>query len=718
MPRLPIAALLLVFATLFAGGGAARGAPTDFTDSLMHQVFTYVERNGYSLAAFESEVYLRFRLDTRRRNIVCKYVPGLFALERGQHDYGGEALLRFRYDYPGTIDQKVLALHSTLPQLHTIAPRISDNVNLSFYDATLLTGRILSPAHARNRKFYSYHTLYRYAAANGDTLYHVEVRPRFHNTQLVQGYIEVAQRTGGVRRFDLSGYYDMTRLRFSGRLGRDGQLSLLPERLNFTTRLKLLGNRIDGTFGARIRYDSLIVAPSTPQPPVSPEGYDLTEQNHLKTDTTRMRTDRAFFDSIRPYPLGDRLTALYADTLTPPPAPKAKPSRRILTPRTEDVLFDSHSLGAAGRASLELPPLLTPSMFQWSRSKGFSLQTRLQANLSLPRDAAASAELRAGYNFKQRQFYWRVPASLLFLPELGGRLYVETGNGNIIYNSDQADAVRQALEGVTDYDTLIHVFDRFDFHYYRDFYAQGAVEFEPVVGLYLRAGMRFHKRTLRGWNDVAAQSGMARHLRSVAPHVHVEWTPGTYYYRDGHRRVPLRSAWPTFMVDYERGLRWGHCQAEYERWEADVRYRLRLYALRSLYFRLGAGLYTNQQNTYFVDFDNFRDNNMPIGWDDDLLGQFQLLDSRWYNESPYYVRFCAAYESPMLLFSRIKYLSNYIQKESVYCNLLSVHALQPYAELGYGFTTHLFNAAAFVSAANGAGVAFGAKFSLNLFNGW
>ena len=117
MPRLPIAALLLVFAALFAGGGAARGAPTDFTDSLMHQVFTYVERNGYRLAAFESEVYLRFRLDTRRRNIVCKYVPGLFALERGQHDYGGEALLRFRYDYPGTIDQKVLALHSTLPQL-------------------------------------------------------------------------------------------------------------------------------------------------------------------------------------------------------------------------------------------------------------------------------------------------------------------------------------------------------------------------------------------------------------------------------------------------------------------------------------------------------------------------------------------------------------------------------------------------------------------------
>ena len=292
------------------------------------------------------------------------------------------------------------------------------------------------------------------------------------------------------------------------------------------------------------------------------------------------------------------------------------------------------------------------------------------------------------------------------------------GNGNIIYNSEQADVVRDALEGITQYDSLIHVFDHFNFHYYKDFYAQASFHFEPATGFNLMAGIRYHNRSLENWNELAQNSGMTRNIKSVAPHVGITWTPGTYYYKDGPRRVPLYSHWPTFTLDYERGIKWGRCQTEYERWEADVFYQIRLYALRRLYFRLGGGLYTNRNSIYFVDFDNFRDNTLPEDWEDERSGQFQLLDARWYNESPYYIRLCMAYESPMLLFSRIKYLSNYIQKESVYCNLLSVHALYPYAELGYGFATHIFNAAAYLSLANKGGMGFGAKFSISLFNNW
>ncbi len=710
---------LLLLAVFLPLAGLAQRTQRNLTDSLMHRVFTYVERNGYRLGAFESEAYLRLNMMTARRNAICKYVPGLFALEKGEHDYVGEALIRFLYVRPGTVKQKALALHSTLPRLQNITPHTTENINLSIYDATLLTGHILSPVNVRNRNFYTYRHAYDYIGSRGDTLHHIEIRPRFHNTQLVRGYIEIAKRTGGVQRFDLAGYYDMARLHIAGYLGRDGLASLLPERLHFTVKLKVLGNRIDGTFDARIRYDSLIAAPDSLAARTARKEYDLTRQYQLKTDTTRMRTDRAFFDSLRPYPLTDDERFLYADTLRPRPARQAtRTARKVVPQRTEDLLFGSHYVGFRDLGYIKIPPLITPSMFQWSRSKGVSLQMRFMANFPLADDRLVSADPRVGYNFKQNQIYWRLPATWLFLPSLNGRLHVEVGNGNIIYNSEQADAVRQALQGVTDYDTLIHVFDSFNFHYYRDFYIQTSIDLEPVVGLDLTAGFRYHDRTLKGWNAVAAGSGMTEHVRSVAPHLRAVWTPASHYYRDGRRRIPLYSRWPTFMLDYERGVRWGKCQTKYERWEADIHYRLRLYALRSLYFRLGSGCYTNQDNVYFVDFDNFRDNNMPDGWEDETLGQFQLLDSRWYNESRYYVRLCTAYESPMLLLSRIKYLSNYIQKERVYCNLLSVHALQPYAELGYGFTTHLFNASAFVSLANGTGVGFGAKFSLSLFNNW
>lgn len=713
------ACLLALSAALFWSGGAVCHAATIKTDSIIDRVFTYPERQNLRLYAFSSESYLRFQISTKRRNFICKYIPGLFPLERGERQYIGEALLHSQFSQPGMIDQKVVALHSTLPPLDNLTPRITDNVNVSLYNATLLTGRILSPVNARNRKFYKYRHTYDYTSSTGDTLHHIEVIPRFHNTQLVQGYIEVQKKTGGVRRFDFTSYYDFIRLHVAGQLGMQGEASLVPEELHFTTRLNLVGNKIRSRFDAQIKYLHIQSKPDSTTNGSTTQGYDLTENNRLKTDTSHMRTDRAFFDSIRPYPLRETEIALYADTLRPPADTVTKPSRRrILSSRAEDFLFGNHNIDFRNRGSLRLPPIITPSMFQWSHQKGVSLQTRFTAHMPIGTENHLGADIRVGYTFKQRQLYWRVPLTFLFAPELNAKLHVEVGNGNIIYNSEQADAVRKALEGVTQYDSLLHVFDHFDFQYYKDFYVQGNAYFEPLAGLNLTAGIRFHDRTLQNWNALAEASGMAQHIRSVAPHLRAEWTPGTYYYRDQQRCIPLYSHWPTFTIDYERGIKWGKCETEYERWEAGISYQLRLYALRKLYFRLGGGLYTNQNSVYFVDFDNFRDNNMPEGWDDEMSGQFQLLDSRWYNESPYYVRLCTAYESPMLLLSRIKYLSNYIQKEHVYCNLLSVHALQPYAEIGYGLSTHLFNAAAFFSMANGAGFSFGAKFSICLFNNW
>ena len=317
-------------------------------------------------------------------------------------------------------------------------------------------------------------------------------------------------------------------------------------------------------------------------------GYDLTEANRLKTDTSHMRTDRAFFDSIRPYPLREAEAALYADTLRPSTDTVAKhPRRRLLSRRTEDVLFGNHNIDFQNRGSLHLPPIITPSMFQWSHQKGISLQTRFTAHFPIGTDYHLGADVRVGYTFKQRQLYWRVPLTFLFAPELNGRLHVEVGNGNIIYNSEQADAVRNALEGVTQYDSLLHVFDQFDFQYYKDFYVQGNAYFEPLAGLNLTVGMRFHDRTLQNWNALAEASGMAQHIRSVAPHLRAEWTPGTYYYRDQRRRIPVYSHWPTFTIDYERGVKWGKCKTEYERWEADISYRIsKAWSITANYSRL------------------------------------------------------------------------------------------------------------------------------------
>lgn len=42
---------------------------------------------------------------------------------------------------------------------------------------------------------------------------------------------------------------------------------------------------------------------------------------------------------------------------------------------------------------------------------------------------------------------------------------------------------------------------------------------------------------------------------SFAPRLRVEWTPGMHYYINGNRKVNVGSSYPTFLIDYERGIK-------------------------------------------------------------------------------------------------------------------------------------------------------------------
>ena len=75
--------------------------------------------------------------------------------------------------------------------------------------------------------------------------------------------------------------------------------------------------------------------------------------------------------------------------------------------------------------------------------------------------------------------------------------------------------------------------------------------------------------------------------------------------------------------------------------------------MRNIYYRFGFGMFTNQKEMYFVDFNNFTRSNLPEGWNDEIGGVFQLLDRRWYNASRKYIRGHFTYEAPFLLLKHL-----------------------------------------------------------------
>lgn len=284
---------------------------------------------------------------------------------------------------------------------------------------------------------------------------------------------------------------------------------------------------------------------------------------------------------------------------------------------------------------------------------------------------------------------------------------MSAGNGNRIYSSVVLDQLAAQPDSTLSFDGL-------NLDYFKDVYVNVSHNIEIVNGLQLWTGVAMHWRYTRSTPEVEAR--VRSQYNSFAPRLRVEWTPGMYYYMNGNRKVNVGSRFPTFLLDYERGLHILKNSGKYERIEVAMQQMIRLKQVNYIAYRLGAGCFTNQDDLYFVDYVNFANRNLPQSWDDEIGGTFQMLDSRWYNASSHYVQGNLTYESPFILLYPVSKLLSFIQKERLYAGVLFMPYLNPYIELGYGFATHLFDAGVFVGNEKGKFTSIGCKFTFELFN--
>jgi hypothetical protein len=185
----------------------------------------------------------------------------------------------------------------------------------------------------------------------------------------------------------------------------------------------------------------------------------------------------------------------------------------------------------------------------------------------------------------------------------------------------------------------------------------------------------------------------------------------------GRRKINIYSKFPTFTVDYARAVKGVMGSSiEYERIEFDMQQHLRLGLMRNIYYRVGAGAFTNRRNMFFVDFVEFTRTNLPVGWNDEIGGVFQLLDRRWYNASRQYLRAHFTYEAPFLMLRYLMKRTRYVQNERIYINILSMPLLRPYIEAGYGIGTTIFDLGVFVGSEEMRAPSVGFKFTFELFN--
>ena len=684
--------ILMLIATLALT--ASTSASGESLDSLvLARMFGFRKTLGDSLPELSTNVYMKHLYQTHRRNVTLWAVPSLYTIADGKRAFVSEQYGRFTFS-PGKENQyRRQVYYTTIPRQRNTMSILSEYVTPDFYDVTIYGDHILSPFNRENRVYY------RYSFSDyTDSTITLGFRPRFvRNTQLVKGTATVDIATGRLRTVRMEGEFDMLRFRVRCTLGNEGVEVLLPDVSETHVEFKFMGNKVSSHFEA---YFGL------------PQTFP---------DTLDVRGDRQFIDSLRPVPLSDEERYVYVAhdynnrPQEPAPTPEAsaedpdslaqkEPERRhhnYLKEIAWDIIGENllHSIRARtndGNGYFKLSPILDPQYISYSGSKGLSYKMRLGARYNFTPHTWIETNPFIGYNFKLREFYWDVPLYIYYNKRLDGHVHFSWGSDNRIGNSGVLEEIRREHGHKPELEDKR--LDLFDDHYVR---INNSIT--PLQWLTIETGLVYHRRHALNPKEMEA-FGKPTTFRSFAPSLGVKLQP----WKKG----------PVLSVDYERGLKGNDVDMEYERWEADLSMMHRMSHLQTINLRLGSGLYTLRGNNYFMDYTNFRDRNLPEGWDDDWAGNFQLLSSDLYNVSDYYIRGNISYEAPLLGAAMIPLLGRYVERERVYWSGLSIADTRFYSEIGYGFTCRFASLAFFASFFNTHYKEFGCKFTFELFRRW
>ncbi len=691
-------------------------------DSIIERVMTFAPLYETIVSDYRANLYIKGKMDIQKKNFILRYVPSMFRLQKGVREYLLETYSDLHYTAPNIYDQKVKASQGTVRGNRGL-PGLLEYFNVNIYSSSLLNDeRLLSPLAKNGQKYYKY----RIDSVMGDPNnldYRVRFIPCTKSDQLVGGYMVVSSNVWSVREIRFSGRSELITFTCWIKMGDVGKKNeFLPVRYEVEALFKFLGNKVDGNYTASLDYKSIELKEKKVRKKEK-KNYNLSESFSLQCDTNAYKTDASTFAIMRPIPLSESEKKLYSDNLLrrDTTTVQKQSKSQAFWGTMGDLMVEDYKFNLSNIGSVRFSPFINPLLFSYSGSNGLSYRQDFRYNRLFRGDKLLRIVPKLGYNFTRKEFYWSLNADFEYWPQKRGFFRLNVGNGNRIYSSKVLDELKAMPDSIFNFD-LIHL------DYFKDLYFNFRHTVEVVNGLDIGLGFSAHKRTavepsrfvITGDYPMPPPEFMDKFKNtyiSFAPRIRIEWTPGLYYYMNGKRKINLHSLYPTFSVDYERGIKGVFkSMGEYERIEFDLQHQIRLGLMRNIYYRFGFGAFTNQDELYFVDFANFSRHNLPVGWNDEIGGVFQVLDSRWYNSSRRYVRGHFTYEAPFLILRHLMKYTRYVQNERIYISALSMPHLQPYLEVGYGIGTHIFDVGVFVSSENWKFGGIGCKFTFELFN--
>ena len=561
------------------------------SDSILQCIFQFSPFYSRIIDEYKADLYIKGKVKVHKRNHLIRYVPSMFRFEKHINDYLMESLSELHYTAPDIYDRKIKAVSTTFPRNRGQITDVMDYLNMNIYSSSLMSDKLLSPLDKKSSRYYHY-LLDSIAGPPDCQRYKILIIPKFRGTQLVSGYMWVSDQIWTIRELYIEGVYDVIRFKVRVKMGEEGDVEFLPVQFDLILVFKFIGNHLEMDMGAWLKYNEIkFYEGAARRKSQKKHRHDLTESYKLTCDSEQLITDKEKFNELRPIPLSaleDSLYRSYAlrqDTLLR--VPKKKKNEHLeFWGELGDMLISSYNVNLSSMGSVHCSPLINPVLLDYSHSRGFSYKQKFKYSRLFHDGRILRISPQIGYNFTHKELYVKADADWQYWPEKQASFEVSVGNGNRIYSSVVLDQLKQLPDSTFNFDQL-------ELDYFKDVYLNLFHNIEIVNGLFIKAGVSVHWRYLINNSKVilekplpdkdwAALRGIRSEYNSFAPRIRIEWTPGMYYYMNGRRKMNVGSSMPTFMLDYERGIKGVFkSTGAHERWEFDIQQHLKLSRSRS-----------------------------------------------------------------------------------------------------------------------------------------
>ena len=534
------------------------------SDSILQCIFQFSPFYSRIIDEYKADLYIKGKVKVHKRNHLIRYVPSMFRFEKHINDYLMESLSELHYTAPDIYDRKIKAVSTTFPRNRGQITDVMDYLNMNIYSSSLMSDKLLSPLDKKSSRYYHY-LLDSIAGPPDCQRYKILIIPKFRGTQLVSGYMWVSDQIWTIRELYIEGVYDVIRFKVRVKMGEEGDVEFLPVQFDLNLVFKFIGNHLEMDMGAWLKYNEIkFYEGAARRKSQKKHHHDLTESYKLTCDSEQLITDKEKFNELRPIPLSaleDSLYRSYAlrqDTLLR--VPKKKKNEHLeFWGELGDMLISSYNVNLSSMGSVHCSPLINPVLLDYSHSRGFSYKQKFKYSRLFHDGRILRISPQIGYNFTHKELYVKADADWQYWPEKQASFEVSVGNGNRIYSSVVLDQLKQLPDSTFNFDQL-------ELDYFKDVYLNLFHNIEIVNGLFIKAGVSVHWRYLINNSKVilekplpdkdwAALRGIRSEYNSFAPRIRIEWTPGMYYYMNGRRKMNVGSSMPTFMLDYERGIK-------------------------------------------------------------------------------------------------------------------------------------------------------------------